>query len=171
MTRQQKEATIAALKPRLADAHLYLTDFEGLTAQETHQLRSRLRTAHIHAQIVPNTLLQILFRDTQYASLAQVLKRPSMLLITQADPALPAEILRTFQKEINTSKPQLKGAYAYGQIFVGPDHLKTLTKLKSKEQLLAELIMYLQAPVQRTITTLQSSADTLGRIIKTLSDK
>jgi len=175
MTRAEKKTIVQKLGAKLASSHFYITDSQGLNAQQIGQIRRACYEKDIHYQVVKNTLLiktlNLLISQTDYTPLVeQVLKGPSSIFISQKIASEPAKIIQKFQKTKKSPKPFLKAAVIDGELFIGSAHLATLSKLKPKEVLIGEVLGLLQTPVHRLITTLQSSGKNLARIVKTLSN-
>ena len=171
MKRSEKEATVAKLRPMFEGAQLYITDCNGLTANQIYILRKGLYEKGIRCRLIPNALLTILFANTAYEGLTQVLKQNSMVFFVKGDPSVPAKIIKKFKKDQDVEKPILKGAWAAEEIFIGDDQLKVLSALKSKEDYLGEVLTLLQSPISNVMSALQSAQNTLGGIIKTLQEK
>ena len=171
MIKTEKKALIEALKPMFDGAHLYLVDCEGLTANQLYKLRYQLFQANVVCKQVPNALLRILFSGTVYDALTDLLKRSSLLMFAKDDAKKPAEIIKEFRKKERTEKPLLKGAWANDDVFIGNKSLDELMKLKSREELIAQIIHMLQAPGQQLARALRSSQDKLCGAIKTIQDK
>ena len=168
MNKPKKKALLEKMQATLADSHFYILDYQGLTAHQTHQLRALLHEHQIQCSVLPNALLKLLFKENEKKSLLPLLKQSSMLLITPNTPNIPAKVLKDFYKIIGTSKPLLKGAFVHGEPFLGSAQLKTLEKLKSKEELLSELLTLLQSPATQLLQTLQSGAHNLMSVLAEL---
>lgn len=156
MTREQKAVAIEELKAKLVDANiLYIADISGLNADVTSNLRKACFKAGITLEVVKNTLLAKAMEssDKNYLELPSTLKGNSAILIADVANA-PAKIIKDFRKK--TDKPSLKGAYINEEVYVGDDQLDSLVALKSKEEVIGEIIGLLQSPAQRVISALQN---------------
>ncbi|MEM9569432.1 MAG: 50S ribosomal protein L10 [Bacteroidota bacterium] len=171
MKRAEKEATIAKLRPMFEGVQLYITDCNGLTANQIYTLRKRLYEQEIKCRVVPNGLLAILFANTPYEALTKVLKQDSTLFFVKGNPSIPAKIIKKFKKEQDVKKPLLKGAWVAEEIFIGDEQLQTLSTLKSKEDYIGEVIHLLQSPIHNVLAALDSAPSTIAGIIKTLQNK
>ena len=171
MKKKQKREAIVALKPLLEDVHLYIIDCEELSANQIYVLRHMLYQANIGCKIIPNALLRILITNTPYASLSKVLQKTSMVLFTREDPKEPAKLIKTFRKKEKVKKPTLKGAFVCQELFLGEEQLEHLIKLKTKEELLGEVISVLHAPAYNLISALQQPGNTICTILKTLQQR
>ncbi|CAM4118639.1 MULTISPECIES: 50S ribosomal protein L10 [Flavobacterium] len=156
MTREEKSIAIEDLTAKLAGVNvIYLADTSGLDAATTSNLRRACFKAGIKLEVVKNTLLEKAMEasDFDYGDLPSVLKGNTSIMI--ADTANgPAKIIKEFRKK--GTKPLLKGAYINSEIYIGDDQLETLSTIKSKEELIGEIIGLLQSPVQRVIAALQN---------------
>ena len=156
MTREEKSIAIEDLTAKLAGVNvIYLADTSGLDAATTSNLRRACFKAGIKLEVVKNTLLEKAMEasDFDYGDLPSVLKGNTSIMI--ADTANgPAKIIKEFRKK--GTKPLLKGAYINSEIYIGDDQLETLSTIKSKEELIGEIIGLLQSPVQRIIAALQN---------------
>ena len=156
MTREEKSIAIEDLTAQLADVNVvYLADISGLDADTTSNLRRTCFKAGIKLEVVKNTLLEKAMEasDNDYGDLASVLKGNTSMFI--ADTANgPAKIIKEFRKK--GEKPIFKGAYINQEIFIGDNLLDSLVAIKSKEEVIAEIIGLLQSPAQRVISALQN---------------
>lgn len=171
MNREQKGQIIEQLAQKLNEyKFIYITDVSTLNAQKTSELRRQFFNNGIEMEVAKNTLIEkaIEKTDKDFGALVDTLKGNTALLFTQ-DAKLPAKIIKDFRKA--TDKPYLKGAFIDTDIFVGDDQLEALIKLKSRNELIGEVIGLLQSPAQQVISALQSSGGKLAGIVKTLSEK
>ena len=156
MTREEKSIAIEDLTAQLADVNVvYLADISGLDADTTSNLRRACFKAGIKLEVVKNTLLEKAMEasDNDYGDLTSVLKGNTSMFI--ADTANgPAKIIKEFRKK--GKKPIFKGAYINQEIFIGDNLLDSLVAIKSKEEVIAEIIGLLQSPAQRVIAALQN---------------
>jgi len=171
MTREEKNIAIENLKETLQDTkNLYLTDLAGLNAAQTSALRRACFKAGIKLSVVKNTLLTKAMEesDTDYGVLKDILKGNTSLMCSETGNA-PAKVIREFRKKAN--KPLLKGAFIEEAIYVGDDQLEILTALKSKEELIGDIIMLLQSPAKNVVSALQSGGGKLAGIVQTLTKR
>ncbi len=171
MTREQKSKVIDDLTSQLADnSTIYLTDISGLDASNTTKLRRACFKANVRLEVVKNTLLTKAMEksDKDFGELPEVLKGNTSLMISEVSNA-PAKVIKEFRKK--SDKPVLKGAYIEESIYVGDNQLDALVNIKSKEELIGEVIGLLQSPAKNVIGALQSGGQKLSGIIKTLSEK
>ncbi len=171
MTREEKSQVIEALTTRLTDESIiYLADISGLNASETSNLRRACFKANIKLAVVKNTLLEKAMEksDKNFGDLPSTLKGNTSLMLSETGNA-PAKLIKEFRKK--SDKPLLKGAYIEEAIFVGDDQLDTLVSIKSKEEVIGDIIGLLQSPAKNVISALQSGGSKLSGILKTLSEK
>ena len=171
MTREEKLNVIQDLTAQLGDSStIYLADISGLNAETTSALRRACYKADIKLAVVKNTLLAKAMEasDKDFGELPSVLKGNTSLMFSETGNA-PAKLIKTFRKKSN--KPLLKGAYIAEAIYVGDDQLDALVDIKSREELIGEIVGLLQSPAKNVISALQSGGQTLSGLIKTLSEK
>ena len=156
MTREEKSIAIEDLTAQLAGSNIvYISDISGLNAETTSDLRRACFKAGIKLEVVKNTLLAKAMEasDNDYGDLPSVLTGNSAIFIADIANA-PGKIIRDFRKK--SDKPVLKGAYINSEIYIGDDQLDALATIKSKEELIGEIIGLLQSPAQRVISALQN---------------
>ena len=156
MTREEKSIAIKDLTAQLAGTNIvYVSDISGLDAETTSNLRRACFKAGIKLEVVKNTLLAKAMEasDNDYGDLPSVLTGKSAIFIADVANA-PGKIIKDFRKK--AAKPILKGAYINSEIYIGDDQLDTLATIKSKEELIGEIIGLLQSPAQRVISALQN---------------
>jgi large subunit ribosomal protein L10 len=171
MTREEKLQVIQDLTTVLADTNtLYLADISGLNAQTTSNLRRACFKADVQLSVVKNTLLAKAMEasDKDFGELPTVLKGNTSMMISEAANA-PARLIKDFRKK--TKKPLLKGAFAEESIYIGDEQLDALVNIKSREELIGDIIGLLQSPAKNVISALQSGGQALSGILKTLSEK
>ncbi len=172
MTREEKSQVIQDLTATLAESNtVYLADISGLDAQTTSNLRRACFKAGVQLSVVKNTLLAKAMEasDKDFGDLPTVLKGNTSMMISEAANA-PAKLIKDFRKKVK-DRPILKGAYAEEAVYIGDDQLDALVDIKSREELIGEIIGLLQSPAKNVVSALQSGGQTLSGIIKTLSDK
>lgn len=171
MTREEKAKIIQQLSDRLAEStHFYLADTSAMTVEESNTLRGQLYKEGLSLQVVKNTLMRIALENQEgkYDQAKDVLNGTTAVVFTETA-NLPARVIREFRK--SHEKPILKGAYIDEDFFVGDENLGKLADLKSREELLGEVIGLLQSPAKNVISALQSGGKNLAGILKTLADK
>ena len=171
MTKEEKKVAIEDLKDALGKMkNLYLADIAGLDAIQTSNLRQACFNENIKLQIVKNTLLSKAMEasDHNFGELTNILKGNTSLMFSESGNA-PAKVIKNFRKK--SEKPILKGAFVEESIYLGDDLLDTLVDIKSKEELIGEIITLLQSPTKNLISALKSSGSTISGVLKTLSEK
>lgn len=156
MTREEKAIAIEDLTAKLAGVNvIYLADTSGLDAETTSNLRRACFKAGIKLEVVKNTLLEKAMEasETNYGELPSVLKGNTSIMIAEAANG-PAKIIKEFRKK--SDKPLLKGAFINEEIYIGDNLLDSLVAIKSREEVIAEIIGLLQSPAQRVIAALQN---------------
>ncbi len=171
MKREEKSRVIEDLTALLAESNtIYLADISGLNALNTSNLRRICFKANVKLAVVKNTLLTIAMERSEkdFGELPSILKGNTAMIISKNSNS-PAKIIKDFRKK--SDKPILKGAYVQESVFIGDDQIDILINLKSKEQLIGEIVGLLQSPAKNVIAALQSGGQKLSGILKTLSDK
>lgn len=156
MTREEKAIAIENLTAQLAGVDvLYLADISGLDADTTSNLRRACFKAGIKLEVVKNTLLEKAMEasETNYGELPSILKGNTAIMIAEVANG-PAKIIKDFRKK--GQKPLLKGAYITEDVYIGDDKLDSLAAIKSRTEVIAEIIGLLQSPAQRVIGALQN---------------
>ena len=171
MTKEQKVQEIQDLTDRLSSVkNLYLTDIAGLDAVQTTALRRACFNSNIKLSVVKNTLLEKAMEasDKDFGNLKEVLKGNTSLMFSDVGNT-PAKLIKNFRKK--SEKPILKGAYIEEAIYIGDDQIDVLESIKSKEELIGEVITLLQSPAKNVISALQSGRSNISGILKTLSER
>jgi large subunit ribosomal protein L10 len=172
MTRIEKDQLIDELVQMLTEKNVvYLTDASGLDSEATTSLRRECYKKDIRVRVVKNTLLRKAMERTEgreFAELYDVLKGQTALLVGDIGNA-PARVLKEFRKKHDM--PILKGAYVEEATYLGDNNLEALTNLKSKEELLAEVIALLQSPMKNVVGALNSGGNTLSGLVKALQER
>lgn len=170
MKKEVKDTIIVELGQKLKEyPHFYLVDVTGLNASATSALRRKCFKNEIKMVVVKNTLLHKAFEasDVDYEPLYDTLKGTTAVMFTQTA-NLPAKMLKDYKKE---GIPALKSAYAEECIYVGADKLEELAALKSKNELIGDVIALLQSPAKNVVSALQSGANTIHGVLKTLGER
>jgi len=171
MKREDKAQIIETLKGQISKyAHFYLTDTSGLNAAETFALRKECFKRNIKMIVVKNTLLQKALEASEgnFVELKETIKGVTAVMFCETG-NLPGRMIQELRKK--SKKPLLKSAYVQESVFIGDDKLETLATLKSKEELIGDIIALLQSPVQRVLGALQSGGHTIAGVVKTLSER
>ncbi|MDI9257483.1 50S ribosomal protein L10 [Flavobacterium sedimenticola] len=162
MTREEKSIAIEDLTAKLANTNvIYIADTSGLDAETTSNLRRACFKAGIKLEVVKNTLLEKAMEASanDYGDLPSVLKGNSSVFIAEIANA-PAKIIKDFRKK--SDKPVFKGAYINQEIYIGDNLLDSLASLKSKEEVIGEIIGLLQSPAKRILSALLNNAEQKG---------
>lgn len=170
MRKEVKDTIINELGQKLKEyPHFYLVDVTGLNAEATSNLRRKCFKSEIKMVVVKNTLLHKAFEasDVDFEPLYSTLKGTTAVLFTHTA-NVPAKLLKEYTKE---GIPALKGAYAEECVYVGADKLSELASLKSKNEVIAEIVALLQSPAKNVVSALQSGANTIHGVLKTLGER
>ena len=150
---------------------VYLTNFSGLTVAQSNKLRGRFREAGVDYQVTKNTLARIaLDRIEGMDSLEEFFSGPTAVAYSE-DPAKPARVIQDFIEDEDVERPELKVAWIEGDLYEGADALDTLADLKSREELVGEIVGLLLSPAQNIVGALEGSGQNLAGILKTLSEE
>lgn len=172
MTKEEKLVVIDSLAEQLnAYPHFYVTNIEALNAQQTATLRRRCYESEIKLMVVKNTLLVKALEKVEKADadLVKVLEGSTSVMFTHAGKT-PALLIKNFRKK--SDKPVLKAAYVEGCVYVGDNQLDTLCNIKSREELIGDIVAMLQSPAQNVISALQANAGhKIAGIVKTLEER
>ena len=171
MTREEKAQVIENLTATLTEnTTIYLADISGLDAGTTSNLRRACFKAGVKLSVVKNTLLEKAMEksDKDFGDLIAVLKGNTSILISETSNA-PAKVIKEFRKK--SDKPLLKGAFIEEAIYIGDEQLDALVNIKSKEELIGDIIGLLQSPAKNVISALKSSGGTIAGLVKTLSER
>ena len=174
MKKEDKNLVIEALSAQLAEyAHFYLVNIEGLDAAKTSELRRACFKQEIKLLVAKNTLLQkALEKKGIDAEIFAALKGNTALMLSNTG-NVPAKLIKEFTKGDKTgeAKPQLKAAYVEETIYVGKQNLDFLCTIKSKNELIAELVALLQSPAKNVVSALQSGQNTIHGVLQTLGER
>lgn len=171
MTREEKNQAIEVLTEKVNNANVfYLADIAGLDAESSSKLRRSCFTNNIQVEVVKNTVLRKALERAEgdYDDLYVALKGNTSVFFAEAGNA-PAKLIKEFRKK--SEKPLLKGAFIEQAIYIGDENLDFLTSIKSKEELIGDLIALLQSPAKNVVSALQSSGGKIAGIVKTLSER
>jgi large subunit ribosomal protein L10 len=171
MTREEKHTVIQDLTAQLSEnSTIYLADISGLNAATTSDLRRACYKANLKLAVVKNTLLAKAMEasDKDFGELPEVLKGNTSIILSETGNA-PAKLIKTFRKK--SDKPLLKGAFIEESIYIGDNQLDALVNIKSREELIGDIVALLQSPAKNVISGLKSGGGKLAGILKTLSEK
>lgn len=170
MRKEDKQSIIEQLGAKLNEyAHFYLVDVTGMNAEATSSLRRKCFGADIKMVVVKNTLLHKAFEaaEIDYSPLYDVLKGSTAVFFCNTANA-PAKLIK---EEGKSGVPALKAAYAEEGFYIGADQLDTLCAIKSKNEVIAEVVALLQSPAKNVISSLQSAGQTIHGVLKTLGER
>jgi len=173
MRKEEKKQLIDSLTQQLTDnSNFYLTDISTLNAASTSNLRRLCFKYEIKMLVVKNTLLKKAMETAErdYEELYETLKGNTSIMFAEAGNA-PAKLIKEFRKNAKSDLPILKGAYIEEMSYLGDDQLDFLSSIKSKDELIADVIALLQSPAKNVVSALQSGGGKLAGILKTLSEK
>jgi len=172
MTRQEKQKLVEELSASIAESGvLYIADTSTLTVETTNAFRRRCFNQGVKLRVVKNTLLKKAFDSIEgkdYSELEKVLVGPSAIMFAET-PNVPAKLIQEFRKK--HAKPVLKGAWIDEAVYIGDENLEALVNIKSRDELIGDVIGLLQSPAKNVISALQSGKTTLAGLVKTLQDR
>lgn len=173
MTREEKAAVIEELKETLGKApFFYLADSSSLPVSKINDFRRACFKEGIQVSVVKNTLIQKALEasssDKGYAQLFEVLHGPTTIMISE-NPKAPAKLIKAFRAD--GDKPQLKAAYIDSAVFIGDDQLEALVKLRTRDEMIGEIITILQSPMKNVVGALKSAEGKIAGIVKTLEER
>jgi large subunit ribosomal protein L10 len=177
MTREEKQQIIESLTGKLKETpHFYITDASGFSVAQVNAFRRTCFDRGVEYKVYKNTLIKKALEnlDVDYTKFSEeTLKGFSGIIFSKETGNLPAKVLLDFRKKLGKkeTRPVFKGASIAGDQFLGEQTLEMLSKLKSKEELVGEIIGLLQSPAKNVIAALQSGQHTLAGLVKTLSDR
>ena len=171
MNKEEKVKVVEELKGQLSDYRsIYLTDIAGLDALQTSNLRRECFNSDIKLSVVKNTFLKRAMSESEndFGELKDLLKGNTTIMLSKIGNS-PAKVIKKFRKD--GDKPILKGAFVDEAIYIGDEHIEALFNLKSKEEVLGEIISILQSPAKSVISALKSSSGKIAGLVKTLTEK
>ncbi|MEM0961076.1 MAG: 50S ribosomal protein L10 [Bacteroidota bacterium] len=171
LTKEQKAEALGAISEQLDGANtVYLTDYQGLTVEQATGLRRAFREADVQYKVLKNTLLRRAMEEKGgFDELLDELNGPTAVAFTN-DPASPAKVIKKFLDDNDIEVPRFKGAFIDGAIYDG-DQLDVLAKLKSKDELLADILGLLMAPITNVASALGAQGSGLASVIQQISEK
>ncbi len=173
MTRQEKMTAVAELKDKFSSTpFIYLTDSSAMSVAEVTDFRRKCFEQNVEMKVIKNTLaikaIEQLDNKESFEEILPLLEGTTALLFTSTA-NVPGKILKEFRKK--NDKPLLKGAFIDTDVFVGDDQINTLSSMKSKEDLIGDIVMLLQSPMKTLISSLQSGGQTLSGLLKALEER
>jgi large subunit ribosomal protein L10 len=172
MTKEEKAQYIDDLTVELQEAGIfYLADTSDLTVETINALRRKCFQSNVRLKVVKDTLLEKAMdnvTERDFGNLRGVLSGPTSIMFAEVG-NLPAKIIKDFRKK--KTKPLLKGAYIEESVYIGDDQLDVLESIKSKEELIGEIIGLLQSPAKNVISGLKGQGGKIAGILKTLSER
>ncbi|HRS54434.1 MAG TPA: 50S ribosomal protein L10 [Bacteroidales bacterium] len=173
MKRELKSQIIDSLTQQITESnYIYFTDISTLNVESTNRLRRLCFNRNVKLKVVKNSLLKKAIEKSgkDFSQLMGVLTGPTSIMIADVG-NIPAKLIVDFQKNFKLTYPVLKAAYIDETCFVGNDQLNVLVNLKSKNELIGDVVNLLQSPIKNVISSLQSSGQKLSGILKTMSEK
>lgn len=175
MTREKKAEALEDLREKLDEyPFMYLADPTTMTVGLTNKFRRKCFENDVEMKVVKNKLVLKLLKEADpsrnYEGLFAAFKGQTAVLFTKNQKA-PAKLIEDFRKDNSTELPKFKGAYIDSAVFVGEDQLETLKKLKSREELIGEVIGLLQSPAKNVISALKSGGNTIAGLVKALEER
>ena len=171
MRKEEKHEVVSALAEQMKEfGNFYIADTSDLTVAKINNIRRKCFENNIGIQVVKNTLIKKALEqlDGDVAPLFDVLKGSSSVMFSTTGNA-PAKLIKALRKE--GDKPVLKAAYIDSTAFIGDNQLEALVNLKSREELIADIVALLQSPAKNVISGLQSGGNKLAGIVKTLQER
>lgn len=173
MKREDKVIAIEQLKEKFDNASFfYVTDSSGLTVEQVNKLRAACYESDVELKVVKNTLvkkaLESYPEEKGYSALYDVLSGPTSLMFTTSA-NVPAKVIKEFRKDFD--KPILKAAYIDTDVYVGDDQVEALANIKSKEELIGEIVLLLQSPAKNVISALKGGGSKIAGLIKALEER
>ena len=168
---EEKDSIIDGLKEQIDNAsHFYLTDISNLNAADTSNLRRKCYENEIELVVVKNTLLRKALEKSEgnFEELYDILKNSTSIMFCETG-NVPAKLIRDFRVKLD--RPLLKAAYVEESIYLGDEQLEMLSSLKSKEELIGDVLALLQSPMMNLLSALQSGGKNLAGVLKTLAEK
>ena len=170
MNKEEKVKVVEELKVQLNDyKSIYLTDIAGLDAMQTSKLRRECFNSKVKLSVVKNTFLERAMSESEndFGDLKDLLKGNTTIMLSESGNS-PAKVIKKFRKD--GEKPILKGAFVDEAIYIGDDQIEALFNLKSKDEVIGEIIALLQSPAKNVISALKSGSGKIAGLVKTLSE-
>lgn len=162
MTKEQKNEVIEILKDKFSQYNnFYVTDTESLSVEQVGKLRRACFSKNVEMKVAKNTLIRKALESLdseKYGGMFDSLHKVTALMFSE-NPKEPALIISSFRKDTNGEKPVMKAAFINGDVYMGDDQLKALTKIKTKNELIGDVIGLLQSPAKRVLAALLQNAE------------
>lgn len=171
MRREEKNAIIDDLAQKLQEYnHFYLTDISSLNAERTSQLRRKCFEKDVKLVVVKNTLFRKALEKSEkdFGNIFEILKDSTSIMFCETA-NVPAKLIKEFRK--TSDRPILKAAFVEESLYIGDEQVDVLSALKSKNELIADIIYLLQSPAKKVVSQLQTGGSILAGVVKTLSEK
>lgn len=174
MTREEKALVLEELKEKFSkNANFYITDASGLSVAQINAFRKVCFDKGVEYKVYKNTLVKKALedRETDFSSLNDVLRGFSGIIFSEEIANTPAKVLKEYRKKQGVSKPLFKAASLDTDLYIGEEHLDKLSDLKSKNELIAEVVALLQSPAKNVISALLSGRHTVAGLVKALEER
>jgi large subunit ribosomal protein L10 len=171
MKREEKSQIIDSIIQDLAEyKHVYVTDMSDLTVETSNALRRLCFNKEIKLKVVKNSLLRRAMDacEADYSELYPILEGSTSIMLSNINNA-PAKVIKEFRGK--KQKPLIKGAFVESNVYIGDNQIDALISIKSREELIGDIVGLLQSPARNVISALQSSGNKIGGIVKTLSER
>ncbi len=176
MRKEDKIELVKDLTKKFKENNIfYLLDASGLTVAQVNSFREKCFKQDVEYKVIKNSFIKKALENQEidYSEIidGNSLKGFSGLLFAGQSPSGPAKVLKDFRKSLDSDHPSLKVASIESDMFIGDDHLDSLSKLKGKEEIIGDIILLLQSPAKNIISLLKSSENKISGVIKALEDK
>ena len=176
MRKEDKIELVKDLTKKFKENNIfYLLDASGLTVAQVNSFREKCFKQDVEYKVIKNSFIKKALENQEidYSEIidGDSLKGFSGLLFEGQSPSCPAKVLKDFRKSLDSDHPSLKVASIESDMFIGDDHLDSLSKLKGKEEIIGDIILLLQSPAKNIISLLKSSENKISGVIKALEDK
>mgnify|MGYP000129268463 CR=1 FL=1 len=169
---KEKIATVEELKDKFTNSqYFYVTDYSTLTVEQINNFRRKCFEKGVEIKVLKNTLVRKALEqvnDTAYTDLYDALKGPTAIMFSEKS-NVPAKLIKEFRKD--HEKPVLKAAYIDSDIFLGDEQVESLSNLKSKDELIGDVLLLLESPMKNVLGSLQSGSNTLSSLLKALEQR
>jgi len=169
---KEKIATVEELKDKFTNSqYFYVTDYSTLTVEQINNFRRKCFEKGVEIKVLKNTLVRKALEqvnDTAYTDLYDALKGPTAIMFSEKS-NVPAKLIKEFRKD--HEKPVLKAAYIDSDIFLGDEQVESLSNLKSKDELIGDVLLLLESPMKNVLGSLQSGSNTLSGLLKALEQR
>jgi len=169
---KEKIATVEELKDKFTNSqYFYVTDYSTLTVEQINSFRRKCFEKGVEIKVLKNTLVRKALEqvnDTAYTDLYDALKGPTAIMFSETS-NVPAKLIKEFRKD--HEKPVLKAAYIDSDIFLGDEQVEQLSNLKSKDELIGDVLLLLESPIKNVLGSLQSGGNTLSGLLKALEER